>query len=112
MLAYAEMQIPAARRCGLEISRVGELQRRLCRWTEIRRAAQQPGNVLGEHVKHLAGGISSSYSLGDGRETGQIPIPPCRQFAALHVIDFWGEAASAFSMRLRSLGAPTRSTVQ
>ena len=48
------MQVLAAGRAGLEVAGAVELQRRLVRRPEVGRAAEEPRNVLREHVQHLA----------------------------------------------------------
>ena len=87
MLADAEMQVPAAGTAGLEVAGAREFQRRLVRGAEVRRAADEPGDVLGEHVEHLARGVAPGDALGVGREDRQIAVPAGRQLAPLHLVD-------------------------
>ena len=91
VLADAEMEIAAAGTAGLEVARAGELQRRLVRRAEVGRAAQEPGNVLGEHVQHLARGVAAGDALGVGREARQVAVPARGQLAPLHLVDLGGE---------------------
>ena len=78
MLADAEMEIAAAGAAGLEVAGAGELQRRLVRRAEVGRAAEEPGNVLGQHVQHLARGVAAGDALGIGREARQVAVPARR----------------------------------
>jgi hypothetical protein len=91
MLADAEMQVAPLRLAGLEIARAGEFQGRLVRGAEIGRAAEEPGNVLGQHVQHLTRGVASGDPLGSALKLGQVAVPAGRQIAALHLLDLGGE---------------------
>src|SRR6185312_1260101 len=91
MLADAEMEIASARAARLEVARTGELKRRLVRGAEVRRAAEEPGNVLGEHVQHLARGIAPGDALRIGRKARQVAVPSRRQLAPLHLVDLGSE---------------------
>ena len=87
VLANAEVQIPAAARARLEVAGALEGQDRLVRGTEIRRAAEQPGDVLRQHVEHFPRGVAPRDAFGIGRKDGQTAIPSGRQLTALHQID-------------------------
>ena len=84
VLADAEVQVPAARAGGLEISGAGERQRRLVRRAEVGRATEEPRDVLREDVQHLARGLPSRHTLRIGREHGEVrdPSPPAARAAA------------------------------
>ena len=51
---------------------------RLGRRCEVGRAAEEPGNVLGEHVQHLARGVAAGDALGIRREARQVAVPVLR----------------------------------
>src|SRR5438067_11165092 len=87
MLADAEMQVPAAVTAGLEIAGSLERQERLVGRAEIRRSAEQPWDVLREHVEHFARRVPSGDSLGIGGENGESEVPSARQLAPLHPAD-------------------------
>jgi hypothetical protein len=63
MLADAEVQVLAAAILGFEISRTLELERGLVGWPEVRRPAEEPGDVLREHVQNLARRVPSGNAL-------------------------------------------------
>ena len=81
------MQISAAGRVRFEISGAFKCQRRLVRGAEIARAADQPGDVLRQHVEHLAGCLAPGDALGVGGEDRQLVVPAVRQLAPLHLAD-------------------------
>src|SRR5262245_36760746 len=87
MLADAEMQVPAAVTAGLEVAGSLEREERLIGRAEIRRSAEQPWDVLREHVEHFARRVPSGDSLGIGGKNGQPAIPSARQLTPLHQID-------------------------
>src|SRR5439155_14953191 len=91
MLADAEMQGLAAPAPGLEASRALVGQGRLVRRPEVRRAAEQPRDVLSKHVEHLARGLPAGDAFGIRREDGEVAIPPRRQVSSLHLIDLGRE---------------------
>src|SRR5271166_2650825 len=57
------MQVLSTRAIGLEISSALVLQGSFVRWAQIRRAAEEPGNVLRKYVEHLARGIPAGNPL-------------------------------------------------
>ena len=59
----------------------------LVRRSKIRRASEEPGNVLREHVQHLARGFPPGDALRVGRKDGEVAVPTGRQLAPLHQID-------------------------
>ena len=66
----------AARVVGLEIARAGEGQAWSCSRGRDRRASEEPGNVLGQNVQHLAGGVTPGDALGIGGENGRLRSHP------------------------------------
>src|SRR4030095_5386132 len=87
VLTDSEMEILTAWGPGLEASRALVRQGGLVRRPEVRRAAEQPRDVLREHVEHLARSAPAGDALGIRREDGEIAIPSLRQVASLHLID-------------------------
>ena len=85
-------------RAGFEFSGAVELQCRLVGRCEIGRAAQKPGDILGEHIQHLARRIASGNSLRIRRKARQIAIPAGGQLASLHLIDLGGEIREALAV--------------
>ena len=73
---------------GLEIAGALVGQGGLVRRAEIRRAAEEPGDVLREHVQHLAGCLAPRDAFRVGRKDGEIAVPTGREFAPLHLVDF------------------------
>src|ERR1700730_14502172 len=80
------------------------LRRVLVRRAEIRRAAEEPGDVLREDVEHLARGVPSGYALRIRREDRQVAVPTGRELAPLHLVYFrreLGKRALVGSKELR-----------
>src|SRR5262249_32296831 len=100
----AEMQILAARSVRLETAGALIGQGGFVRRCEVCRAAQQPGDVLGEHVQHLAGRVTPGESFRIGRERGEVAIPTGGQLAALHLIDLGCERGKLRSVGREELG--------
>ena len=88
---------------GLEVSRALVRQRGLVRRAEIRRAAEEPGNVLREHVEHLARGFPAGDALGIRREDREVAIPSRRQLAPLHLVDLGRQFGIRVRMTRRAL---------
>ena len=85
------MEILAARSPGLEASRALVRQGRLVGRAEVCRAAEEPRDVLREHVEHVARRVAAGDALGVRREHRKVPIPAVRQVAALHLLDLGRE---------------------
>src|SRR5262249_36217826 len=86
-----EMEIPASRAFSLEISRTSEFEGGLVRGPEVRRAAEEPGNVLGQHIQHLARGVAAGDAFGIRWKGRQVAIPTRRHRAHLHLLDLGAE---------------------
>src|SRR5215470_6041390 len=91
MLADAEVKILPAVAAGLEAARPRELQSRLVRRAKISGTAEEPRDVVGEHVQHLPGGVSPRHAFGIGGEDGEILVPARGKLAPLHQLDLRGE---------------------
>ena len=68
-----------------------KVERGLGRWAEVRGAAEEPGDVLREHVQHLARGVAAGDPLRVGGEDREVPVPAGGQLAPLHLVDLGGE---------------------
>src|SRR5271157_330743 len=86
-----EVQVLPTRAIGLEVAGVFVGQRCFVRRPKVPRAAEEPGNVLCKDVQYFARGIPSGEAFRVGGEYRKIAVPPDRQFAPLHQIDFVGE---------------------
>ena len=64
VLADAEMQVPAAGRLRLEVSGAFEFQHGLVGGPRSAEPPRSHGNVLRQHVEHLARGVAPGESLG------------------------------------------------
>ena len=78
VLADPEMKIAAAMIVRLEVTRALECHARLRRWREIRRAADEPRQMLRNRILDLARGVAASDSLGIGRK-GRNGLIPARR---------------------------------
>src|SRR5262249_43556310 len=76
---------------GLEAARALVRQGRLVGRAEVRRAAEEPRNVLRQYIEDLGRRIPAGNALRVGRKHGQVPIPAGRQVASLHLLDLGGE---------------------
>src|SRR6266704_2776302 len=77
------------------------------RRSEIRRTAEEPGDVLREHVEHLARGVPAGHALRIGREDGKVAVPVGRQLAPLHQLDFVRECSILSPIGLEQVRPPT-----
>src|SRR5262249_37372257 len=87
MLADSKMQILPTRALSLEISRAGKCESGLVRGSKVRGAAEEPRDVLREHIQSLARSVPSSNALGVGRENWEIPVPSRREFSPLQELE-------------------------
>src|SRR5256885_13167413 len=60
-------------------------------WSSDVCSSDLPGNVLGQDIQHLAGGIAACDPLGIRLEARQVAVPFLGQFAPLHLVDLDGE---------------------
>src|ERR1700741_1792982 len=81
------MQVLAAGAPGLEVSGALGRKGRLVGGAEIRRAAEEPRDVLREHVEHLARRVAAGDALGIRGEHREGPNPAGLQVAALPLLD-------------------------
>src|SRR5262249_13848604 len=72
---------------SLEISGASKGQGGLVRWSKISRAAEEPRDVLGEHIQCLARSVAPGNSLCVGREDREIMVPTGWQVPPLHQLD-------------------------
>ena len=97
VFADAIMQILSAVIAGLEISGTFVFQRGPVRGAEVRRAADQPGNILRQHIQHLAGSIAPGDAFRVGGKDGQIAVPACGNFAPLHLVNLRSRVPENFA---------------
>src|SRR5262245_14679356 len=100
MLANAEMEIATSGCLGFEVTGALEREQRFGGWRKVRRAAQEPGDVLGEHVQHLTRGVATGDALEVRREARQVAVPRRRQLAELHLLNLASECG-----KLHAVGA-------
>ena len=81
VLADAEVEVAAAVVLGLEIAGAVEREPRLRRGREVGRAADQPRNVLGDRVQHLADASRPASPLASAGKSG-VAAPSLRAAAA------------------------------
>src|SRR5262249_27203471 len=93
------MEILAARAPGLEASRALVRQGGLVRRREVRRAAEEPRDVLRQDVEHLARRLAAGNALRVGRKHGEVPIPAGRQVTSLHLLDLGRELRMGGAVR-------------
>ena len=91
MLANAEVQVLSARVSRLEVARAVVFERGLGRRREIRRAAEQPRNILRERIEDLTRRVATGDALGVGGEDRQIAVPACGKLPPLHLLDLGRE---------------------
>src|SRR5262245_14737058 len=106
MLADSKMQVLAVRRLGLKVSRALVGQRGLVRWSQVRRPAEEPRDVLREHVEYFARRIPAGDALGIRREHREVAIPTYRQVPRLHLIDLFRELGILLAVRRHERGPP------
>src|SRR5262245_45281997 len=85
------MQIAPRGRLGFEVPCTLKLQECPVGWPEVGGAAQEPRDVLGEHVEYLARGVATGDPLGIRRKARQVSVPARGQLAPLHLDDLGGE---------------------
>ena len=66
MLAYTKVQVASAVVLSGEVVRTLKGKPCLSGWREIRRPADQPGNVVGNGVEHRARGLAAGNPLRIG----------------------------------------------
>ena len=107
VLADAEVQVLSGGTPGLEVPGPLVGQGGPVRRCEIRRPAEEPGNVLSEHVEHLARRVPPGHALRIGREDGKVLVPIDGQLAPLHQIDLVGERSVLRAIGLEQIHPPT-----
>src|SRR5258706_2141852 len=85
------MQVLAAGTFSLKISRAIVSQHRFIGWTKIRRPSQEPWDIPGQNVQHLARGFAACNALRVGGKDREVAIPTGGKFAALHLVNFGRE---------------------
>ena len=91
VLADAEVEVAAAVAAGLEIAGPFEGHVGLGRRGQVGGAADQPGDVLGDRVEHLARRGARGQPLGVGGEDRQVLVPAVGELAVLDSIELVGQ---------------------
>ncbi len=91
VLADAEVEVAAGVAVGLEIARPLERHVGLGRGGQIGGPADQPGDVLGDRVQHLARGGPRRHALGVGGEDRQVFVPAVGELAVLDPVELVGQ---------------------
>jgi hypothetical protein len=86
MLANTEVEISPGRVLRAEITSSAKSQARLARGPKIRRTAEQPRYVAGEHVQSLTRRVSSGEAFTVSGKTRKSLVPAIRQLTAQHAI--------------------------
>src|SRR5258708_39550129 len=84
VLTHAEVKVASSILASLEVTSAFKLHRGLVRGGQVRRAADQPRNILRQGVQHLPRTLARSHALRISRERWQALVPAVRKFAALH----------------------------
>src|SRR5215510_7071735 len=87
MFANAEVQVLAAGRVSLKVPGAFVVERCLIRWTEVRGATKEPGNILRKNIEHFARCVSTRDALWVGGKDWKVAVPASRQLALLHLLD-------------------------
>src|SRR2546425_2073302 len=85
------MEVAACVVLCAEIARAVESKPRLRRRSQVGRAANQPGQTLGQRIEHLARGVATRQALGIGGETRAAFVPAPGGVAALPVLRVVGQ---------------------
>src|SRR5579884_4238047 len=84
MFADAEMKVAPAIMIRLKITSAIKGKASLGGRSQISRAANQPGNILRNHIQYFCRGIAAGDAFFISREGGDIFVPSVRKFTALH----------------------------
>src|SRR5215471_11534706 len=101
MLTDAKMKISSIIGSRLEVSGAIKSETRFGGWSEIGSATDEPGNIFGHGIQHLGRRLTSGQPLGIGRESRQVLVPTCWQFAALHQTQVFGQRGKIFLIFLQ-----------
>src|SRR5215467_8114157 len=85
------MEVPAGSMLRAEISGAVEAETRLARGPEIRRSAERPRHVPGQHVQRLARCVAGREAFCIRDECRQALVPAVRQLAPQHAVPVFGE---------------------
>src|SRR5947209_3873774 len=85
------MYVPPTILIRVEVSCAFKRQVRLVGFGQVRRTADQSGNILGESVQGFAGRFASCDTLAIGREAWQILVPAIGQLPAPHAVQLIGK---------------------
>ena len=99
MFAYAKVQVLAAGSGSLEVPGALVGERGLIGRPEVRRAAQEPGDILRKDVKHFARCVSTSNAFWVGGKDWKAAVPAGRQLSLLHLLDLGRQLWIFFTIR-------------
>ena len=85
-----EMQVAPAVVIGTESPGTVEGEIGFGRRRQVRRTAQQPGDVLGKGIQYLAARRTAGNALGVGGIAGQLGLPLLGHFPGAHALQFIG----------------------
>src|SRR5206468_9150453 len=80
-----------ARAAGLEVACALVGQSGFVRRPKIRRTAEEPGDVLREHIQRLGRSVAPRNAFRIGGEDRQVAVPAGGKFAPLHLFDLGRE---------------------
>jgi hypothetical protein len=71
---------------GVEIS--GAIEREIClvRMRQVRGAADEPGDIFGQRIENLAGGVAGGHALRVGGKGGKIFVPAVGQLEIFNFV--------------------------
>src|SRR5258705_2447480 len=98
VFADAEMQIPSTPAISLKISCSFKGEPSFVRRTEIRRPSEEPWDIPGENIQHLARSFATGDTLRVGREDGKVAIPAGGKFASLHLVNLGREFRKLYAV--------------
>src|SRR5208282_3881527 len=105
MFSDTEVKVAAAVFVGFEIPSSLEGKAGLSRWSEVGRAADEPGIMRRDGVQNFARGGATRETFRVGRKTRQCGVPAFGKLALLHALELIGEVRILGSVRLK-LGEP------
>src|SRR5262249_25199459 len=101
VLANAKVQGFSLRSIGLKISCPGIGEESLVGRTKVGGAAEEPGNILRQHIQRFARRIATGDALRVGRKYGQVAVPSCWKLSLLHQLNFNCELWISSAVRLK-----------
>src|SRR5207245_2192584 len=91
VFAYAKVDVAPAIFVRIELAGAIEGQVRFVRFSQVRRAADKPRDILRQDVQRFSGGFPRGYSFRIGGEIRQVFVPAFRQLTSQHAVDLIAE---------------------